>query len=59
MSLTLAVPQRATSEAEANQVGKERMRGSYGLFSDRPHTTLQRKTYASKQSRSTNTSTVS
>ena len=41
------------SEAEANQVGKEKTRNSYGLVSDRPHATLHRGTRAGNDPRST------
>jgi hypothetical protein len=51
--LDLRGPARDASEAEANQVGKEKMRNSYGLVSDRPHATLQRGTCASNDPRST------
>ena len=34
--LDLRGPARDASEAEANQVGKEKTRNSYGLVSDRP-----------------------
>ena len=51
--LDLRGPGRDASEAEANQVGKEKTRNSYGLVSDRPHATLQRGTRASNDPRST------
>jgi hypothetical protein len=42
VSLTVEVPQGDASEAEANQVGKEKTISSYGLLSDRPHDSTAR-----------------
>src|ERR1700682_5244990 len=53
VSLTVAVPQGNASEAEANQVGKEKTTSSCGFLSGRPHTTLHGDASASNDPQST------